>query len=223
MPSRANRSKKPKTKAKRPVKPERVVYAKPKTHKDKSRPKSKNLYKHLKLSNNMVTYIILGLFIIVAIIVIYVQYLNTMMDLDKSRQATSINKLSSDNWKLIERIGTNEILLESIDSHQSLPQDSLQVVLKVARAAKLKCLSDTDFVASYSFTIKNVVYDDFILAESMCGGKTQTVLAKLDSGWAVIHQGNNLIECNSINSMKLPKGVAEYCQTNNVRYLNPNP
>ncbi|MCU0667622.1 MAG: hypothetical protein MUF85_03325 [Patescibacteria group bacterium] len=210
-----------KIKITKPLKPEKTISAKPKNNKNQA--KTPKQLSSLKLSKSYIWYVVLAGIILLAVTLVYGQYSranNAVNDANKSKA----NHIQIDKqYQIVGKIGTNKQLLQNTINYQSLPVDSYNTVIKEIRKSKSNCISNKDLVANYSFEIKNVVYDKFILAEYGCNGKNQLIIAKLDTGWAVVNRGNNLMECNSVYSLGLPAGVAEYCLTGGVKYLNPNP
>lgn len=120
-------------------------------------------------------------------------------------------------------IGTKEQLQAEITNYQSLPDDLGQWVLRDYAVFKSKCIVNGQFIGPTTYIIDNVVYDKYAKIYMNCEGEDSQIVAKIGGRWSVVHSGNTAPNCQDVNSLDIPQGVAKTCTDGRILYPNPNP
>lgn len=140
---------------------------------------------------------------------------------DQLEQQT-ILELSEINSKK-KLIGTKDQLASEIINYQSAPTDLQNWVLKDYFVFKSKCIVNGEYIGPASYEINNVTYDEYAKILMNCAGEDQQIVAKVGGSWAVVAAGKAAPDCNDVNSLAIPMGIAPTCTDGKTLYPNPNP
>lgn len=122
-----------------------------------------------------------------------------------------------------ELIGNKGQLESEITNFQSAPDDLRDWVLRDYAVFKSKCIVNGEFIGPTTYEIANVVYDGYAKILMNCEGEDAQIVAKIGGRWVVVHSGQAAPNCNDVNSLAIPQGVAATCTDGKVLYPNPNP
>lgn len=178
----------------------------------------------LNINANLIIKLIIGISVLIFVIFmanLYMQWRETNMfysDLQK-RYEIDINEYKQ-KQKLI---GNKSQLQSEITNYQSLPDDLGQWVLRDYAVFKSKCIVNGQFIGPTTYIIDNVVYDKYAKIYMNCEGEDSQIVAKIGGRWSVVHSGNTAPNCQDVNSLDIPQGVAKTCTDGRILYPNPNP
>lgn len=194
----------------------RKVVAKPKN-------KTKN-YKWLKTNYQTILAVVLAACCIIFLVFIIGLYFKHKQNNQYYAGLQSDSAQDLEQIKAKERIiGTKEQLQSEIINFQSAPDDLKQYLIKDYANFKSKCIVNGKLIGPATYQIAAVVYDSYAKILMDCEGEDSQILAKVGGRWAVVHAGNAAPNCNDVNSLSIPMGIAPTCTDGRVLYPNANP
>lgn len=140
-----------------------------------------------------------------------------------TRNASSMLAYDKAQIRTAKIVGPDKQLKKEIINYQKAPNDLQNYVLNDYRNLKKNCVVNGDLVGQSYYKITAVAYSGFAIVSKGCNGEENNVLAKLSGNWASVFRGNDLIPCSIVNDYDIPQTISHNCQTNNTKFLNPNP
>jgi hypothetical protein len=122
-----------------------------------------------------------------------------------------------------ELIGSKSQIISEIVNYQSAPEDLQDYVVRDYAVFKSKCIVNGQFIGPTYYEIAAVAYDSYAKVLMDCEGQDAQILVKIGGKWVVAHAGQDAPNCNDVNSLAIPMGIAPTCTDGKILYPNPNP